>query len=297
MGKSRILIVEDDPDIGNLLITYFDQAGFETSLAARGHDALRMTQHVMPQLIVLDINLPDIDGYEVCRLLRGSSRTAHIPILFLTQRDEHRDRIAGLELGADDYITKPFDTEELRLRVQNAIARSERDNLTDPRTGLPTSQQIEAQLQAKLSRKGWSLLNCRLVDFDSYRNTYGDPAGDDFLRSTAEWMLQVVDEAGQPDDFIGYAGGDNFVILTEESRAAAIESKLKVRLGEAIPGKYSYVDQQRGYCITQTESGKEIRTPLAHLAISSIHSSSHNFTEVRQIMELASAAMKNSGRG
>jgi PleD family two-component response regulator len=294
MGKSRILIVEDDPDIGNLLSTYFDQAGFETSLAARGHDALRLTQHFMPQLIILDIMLPDIDGYEVCRLLRGSSRTAHIPILFLTQRDEHRDRIAGLELGADDYITKPFDTEELRLRVQNAIARSERDKLTDPRTGLPTSRQIEARLQANLARKGWSLLNCRLVDFDAYRNVYGDSAGDDFLRSAAEWILQVVDEAGRPDDFIGYAGGDTFVVLTEESRAAAIESKLKTRLGGAIPGKYSYLDQQRGYCAVRDESGKEIHAPLAHLAVSIIHSSSHNFTEVRQITELASTAMKNS---
>ena len=92
----------------------------------------------MPHLIVLDIMLPDIDGYEVCRTLRTNTRTSHIPVIFLTQKDERSDKLKGLELGADNYITKPFDIEELKLYVQNAIARSERESLTDPQSGLPS---------------------------------------------------------------------------------------------------------------------------------------------------------------
>src|SRR6185503_1536552 len=103
-------------------------------------EALALTRKSIPHLIVLDIMLPDMDGYAVCRELRTTTRTSHIPIIFLTQKDERADRIAGLELGADDYITKPFDIEELKLRVQNAINRAERESLTDPRSGLPSGR-------------------------------------------------------------------------------------------------------------------------------------------------------------
>jgi PleD family two-component response regulator len=290
MGTSRILVVEDDPDIGHMLRTYFESQGFEISVATHGQEALSLTRHFLPQLIVLDIILPDMDGYEICRQLRSSSRTGHIPILFLTQRDERRDRIAGLELGADDYITKPFDIEELGLRVQNALARSERESLTDPLTGLPASRQIKARLAEILPRKGWSMLNCRLMDFDAYRTVYGDTSGDDFLRFAADLILLAIDELGAPDDFIGYSGGDSFVVLTEETRAAAIETQLKDRFKKTAPTKYSYLDQQRGYILVRDAAGLEIRTPLISLAVIAIHSSNHNFTDVRQIIELAALA-------
>ena len=147
MPKTRLLIVEDDIDIANMLKIYFSGMEFDVDVAVRGSDALERTKQVLPHLIVLDIMLPDIDGYEVCRTLRVSTRTSHIPVIFLTQKDERSDRLQGLELGADDYITKPFDIEELKLRVQGAIRRSERESLTDPRSGLPAGRLIEEQLR------------------------------------------------------------------------------------------------------------------------------------------------------
>lgn len=105
MSKGRILVVEDDFDISNMLRIYFTGQGYDVQVAPRGGDALTLTRKQLPQLIVLDIMLPDMDGYAVCRELRQTTRTSHIPIIFLTQRDERSDRIAGLELGADDYIT------------------------------------------------------------------------------------------------------------------------------------------------------------------------------------------------
>src|SRR5688572_12361384 len=107
MSKGRILVVEDDFDISNMLRIYFTGQGFEVTVAPRGGDALAITRQSLPHLIVLDIMLPDMDGYAVCKELRTTTRTSHIPIIFLTQRDERSDKIAGLELGADDYITKP----------------------------------------------------------------------------------------------------------------------------------------------------------------------------------------------
>jgi PleD family two-component response regulator len=290
MGKRRILVVEDDPDIGNMLQTYFESQGFELFVAARGQEALSMTRHSLPQLIVLDIMLPDMDGYEICRQLRSSSRTAHIPILFLTQRDERRDRIAGLELGADDYITKPFDIEELRLRVLNAMTRAEQESLTDPCTGLPTSRQIQTRLEEILPGKSWSMLNCRLIDFPGYRAVYGESAGEDFLRFSADLILQTVDELGSKEDFIGFAGGDSFVVVTEEARALQLEAQLKTTFKRAIPGRYSYLDQQRGYLMVPGPAGAEIRTPLISLMVTIVHASQHNFTDIRQITELAALA-------
>ena len=150
MSKAKILVVEDDVDISNMLRIYFSGQGYEVQVAPRGGDALDYTRRQLPHLIVLDIMLPDMDGYAVCKELRTTTRTSHIPIIFLTQKDERSDKIAGLELGADDYITKPFDIEELKLRVQNAIQRSEMISLTDANSGLPSGRLIEDQLRADL---------------------------------------------------------------------------------------------------------------------------------------------------
>jgi DNA-binding response OmpR family regulator len=137
MGQGRILVVEDEEDIAELLRFHFTEEGYAVEIATRGAEALKLTRKQLPDLIVLDIMLPGMDGYAVCRELRSTTRTGHIPIIFLTQKDERSDKIAGLELGADDYVTKPFDAEELKLRVKNAIQGHRRTNLSDPRTGLP----------------------------------------------------------------------------------------------------------------------------------------------------------------
>ena len=223
MGKARLLIVEDDVDISNMLKIYFASQGYEVETALRGGDALEKTRQAMPHLIVLDIMLPDINGYEVCRQLRTTTRTSHIPVIFLTQKDERSDRLQGLELGADDYITKPFDIDELKLRVQNAIKRSERESLTDPQTGLPAGRLIEDQLRSAIRQpKGWAFMDIRINHFEPFSNVYGFIAGSDVLRFTSMLMGEVVDEVGTQNDFLGHAGGDNFVILTSEENAEAI---------------------------------------------------------------------------
>ena len=151
-------------------------------IAPRGSDALVKTRQNLPHLIVLDIMLPDIDGYEVCRTLRTNTRTSHIPVIFLTQKDERSDKLQGLELGADDYITKPFDIEELKLRVQNAIARAERESLTDPRSGLPSGRLIEEQLRRIIRIDNWALMDIRINYFGPFKEAYGFVAGDDVLK-------------------------------------------------------------------------------------------------------------------
>ena len=288
MGKARLLIVEDDFDISNMLRIYFSSQGYDVDVAPRGSDALEKTRMGMPRLIVLDIMLPDINGYEVCRNLRLNTRTSHIPVIFLTQKDERSDRLQGLELGADDYITKPFDIEELKLRVQNAIARSERESLTDPQTGLPAGRLIEDQLRQMIrQRKGWSIMDIRINNFEPFKDVYGFIAANDVLRFTAMLMGEVVDELASQNDFIGHAGGDNFIIITTEEAAATVRQKIKSRFKEEVLSHYNFMDRQQGFIMAPDESGKIQQTALMTLAVGTVSPSTHMFSDIREITELA----------
>ncbi len=287
MGKARLLIVEDDNDIANMLRIYFTSQGYDADTAGRGNDALDKTRQVMPHLIVLDIMLPDIDGYEVCRRLRTNTRTSHIPVIFLTQKDERSDKLQGLELGADNYITKPFDIEELKLYVQNAIARSERESLTDPQSGLPSGRLIEDQLRRMIRQKGWAFMDVRINAFEAFKDVYGFIAANDVLRFTAMLLGEVADEMGSHEDFIGHAGGDNFVIVTKEESADAIRTRLKARFAEEVLTHYNFMDRQQGFVMAPDENGQMVQSPLMTMAIGVVSPSTHFFADIREITELA----------
>jgi PleD family two-component response regulator len=289
MSKGRILVVEDDFDISNLLRIYFDSQGYEVTVAPKGNDALELCRRNLPNVIVLDIQLPDIDGYEVCRRLRGNLRTSHIPILFLTQRDERSDKIAGLELGADDYITKPFDIEELKLRVQNAIKRAQWENLTSPTTGLPSGKLIEEQLRILMRRKDWAILYVGVNYIAGFNEAYGFVAGDDVFRFTAMVLSDGVDENGTPNDFIGHVSGDDFIIISDEQHAPAVKNYITERFKNEVGTFYSFRDRERGYIQLKDSAGNERQVPLMTLAVGMVNSKTAHFADIREITEVAAA--------
>jgi PleD family two-component response regulator len=298
MGKARLLVVEDDIDIGNMLKIYFSGMDFEVDVAVRGSDALEKTKHVLPHLIVLDIMLPDIDGYEVCRNLRTNMRTSHIPVIFLTQKDERSDKLQGLELGADDYITKPFDIEELKLRVQGAIRRAERESLTDPRSGLPAGRLIEEQLRRIIRERNWALLDTGINNFEPFKNVYGFVASDDVIRFTAMLIGEVVDEIGTTSDFIGHAGGDNFVIITNENQADAIKARLKERFDNEVLTHYNFIDRQQGFIQSPAANGTVVKVPFMTMAVGLVSPSRQSFADIREITELSAEARRlDAGAG
>lgn len=294
MSKARLLIVEDDLDISNMLRIYFSGQNYEVDTALRGSEALEKTRLNLPHLIVLDIMLPDVDGFEVCRILRTNTRTSHVPIIFLTQKDERSDKLQGLELGADDYITKPFDIEELKLRVQRAIARAEQQSLTDPRSGLPSGRLIEEQLRRIIRIESWAFLDIRLQHFEAFKEVYGFVASDDVLRFTAMLMGEVVDDLGTIDDFIGHAGGDNFIIITTEQAVEPIREQLKERFDQEVLSHYNFIDRDQGFIVTADADGKEVKTPLMSLSIGDVSPSRYDFADIREITELAAEARRQS---
>lgn len=292
MSKARLLIVEDDNDIATMLRLYFASQGYEVDIAGRGSEALEKTRQSMPHLIILDIMLPDFDGFEVCRTLRTHTRTSHVPIIFLTQKDERSDKLQGLELGADDYITKPFDIEELKLRVQRAISRAEQQSLTDPRSGLPSGRLIEEQLRRIIQSDGWAFMDVRINAFSAFTEVYGFVAGDDVLRFTAMLLNEVVNQLGTPEDFIGHVGGSNFILITAQDRAEAIRKTLKERFAQEVLAHYNFLDREQGYLLVTDDSGRTVKVPLMTLAVGMISPKDHTFADIREITELAAEARR-----
>jgi PleD family two-component response regulator len=277
-----------------MLRIYFDSQGYEVLVASRGQDALETCRRKLPNIIVLDIMLPDIDGYEVCRRLRSNLRTSHIPVLFLTQKDERSDKIAGLELGADDYITKPFDIEELKWRVQNALKRAQYENLTNPTTSLPSAKLIEEQLKQLMRRNGWTILYIGINDFEPFKEVHGFVAGDDVLRFVAMVLVESVEELGTVDDFIGHVGGDDFLLTTTTEKAPALCQRLTERFSAEVGTFYSFREKEQGFIRAKNTDGTEVQVPLMSLAIGVVQEGS--FADIREITEAAAAARRENTR-
>ncbi len=212
-SKPKILVVEDDLDVAEMLNAYFRVQGYDVYTVNWGEDGVRSAQTVHPDLVILDIRLPDIDGYEVAKRLRGDRRTREIPIIFLTEKREREDRLQGLELGADDYITKPFDVQELRLRVRNALQRVSQGSLTNPVSGLPEGSVVDERLDQSLGKDGLGLLMISFENLDTFRESYGFVASDDVLRAVSLMVANTMREANAANQFLGHIGPADFVLI------------------------------------------------------------------------------------
>lgn len=243
--KQKILIVEDDLDVAEMVTAYFRAQGYEVTTVNWGEDGLRACQAKHPDLAILDIRLPDIDGYEVARRLRRDRRTAHVPIIFLTEKRERADKLQGLELGADDYITKPFDIQELRLRVRNALQRISQGSLTNPVSGLPEGALVDERLAAAIKNDGLSLLLVSLENLDAFRETYGFVASDDVLRAFSVMIQNSMGEIGGKDDFLGHLGAAEFVLVAQSANLPALQERLRSRLTQSLDYFYPIKDRER----------------------------------------------------
>jgi PleD family two-component response regulator len=226
-----------------MLSAYFQVQGYEVASAVRGEDAVVAIGEKHPDIVVLDIHLPDIDGYEVCRRLRHRRHTRRIPVIFLTQKVEREDKLAGLELGAVDYITKPFDIQELRLRVRNTLRRASLGNLRNPVTGLPEGSSVLEPLERMLQQPEWAVVLAGIRGLDKFRDEYGFVTADDVSRAVTLMITNALHEVGGEDDFIGHADSGDFIIVTKPSRAMKLAERCLARLRPSV--RYFYPAQER----------------------------------------------------
>jgi len=258
--KPKILIVEDDLDVAEMLNAYFRVQGYDVFTVNWGEDGVRSCQTIHPDLVILDIRLPDIDGYEVARRLRADRRTADIPIIFLTEKRDRSDRLQGLEIGADDYITKPFDVQELRLRVRNALKRVSQGSLTNPVTGLPEGALVDEKLNEIYDKDAVALLLVSIENMVSFREAYGFVASDDVLRAISLMIVNTMRETSRPEDFLGHLSGADFILVVPPSNLAALSEKLRLRLEQSVEYFYPIKDREQ-----MSKSSRRLNVKMASL--------------------------------
>ena len=292
--KRRILLIDDDALIRELVVRALSDSTLQVVDFASGPEGIADAFTNPPDLVMLDVMLPGMNGYEVCRQLRQHMVTAHVPIIMLTAVDQIDSKVQGLRTGADDYMTKPFDVRELRMRVEAHLRRSARDLSASPLTGLPGNPLIEQIIATRIaSRAPLAVLYIDLTNFKSYNDEYGWLMGDQVIKYLANTLLDVVAEFGTPTDFTGHIGGDDFVIVTLPDRAEKIAQAIIDRFDATIPEFYSVETRTRGYIIAHDRRGRSFRAPIATVAIA-IVTNTYRALEHRQQVSAIAAEVKQA---
>jgi PleD family two-component response regulator len=265
MAIHRLLLIEDDYDVAEMLLMYFSAHQYEVYHADSGTSGVDMARSKFPNVILLDVMLPDMDGYDVCAKLRQMSLTKYIPTIFLTQRDERASKVKGLELGADDYIVKPFDIDELRLRVQGSIRRATRESLHESRTGLPTGPMVDEELHRRQNGGSfWAAIQLGVDGFKAYGEVYGFMAADEVYGFAARAIQEVIGQMGTLDDFVGITE-DRFIVLTHTSSPTDLTVAIEQKFSEGVKVFYSFKDTEQGGMILQPGTDQEEFVPLMRL--------------------------------
>jgi diguanylate cyclase (GGDEF)-like protein len=244
----RILVVDDDRDIARFVELNLSLEGFEVEVAHDGAHALELATAHPPDLILLDVMMPGVDGVEVVRRLRAQSSTASIPVVMLTAKSLSADKVVGLTAGADDYIVKPFDTLELVARVRTTLRRTADVRSVSPLTGLPGNHRIDIEIAGR-ARAGipYAVCHVDLDEFKSFNDAYGFLRGDDLLLVLAGVLQHAAAEAGDPPAFVGHVGGDDFVLVCTPEQAEPMCRRICESFDAAVPAAYDDVDRARGY--------------------------------------------------
>ncbi len=247
-GKSRILVADDEPNLREALRILLDRNDFTVLLAVDGQEAVEIAQREQPDLVLLDVMMPRMDGYEACRTLRAHYRTGHIPIIMLTAKSQQEDdRVQGLSQGANDYIGKPWHGKELVQRIKNHLEWAKTQRSVSPLTGLPGNLSILAERQRRVDAgQTFAQMFLDIDSFKSFNDRYGFPVGDTAITAVADVLAQVIETQGRPGDFVGHIGGDDFTVVTEPDRAESLAEAMKNALEERMPLLYEEEDRARG---------------------------------------------------
>ncbi len=246
--KPRILVADDEPRIREALCHILEREGYSVLIAEDGQEAVEIGLREQPDLVLLDVMMPRMDGFEACQRLRAHYRTRHIPIILLTAKQEESDRIEGLEHGANDYIGKPWKSNrELAQRVKNQVEWAKTQRSVSPLTGLPGNLSILAERQRRADAgEAFTQMFLDIDSFKSFNDRYGFPVGDTAITAVAESLAEVIESQGVAGDFVGHIGGDDFTVITEPGRAEDLAEAMKSRLMDRMPLLYEEEDRLRG---------------------------------------------------
>ena len=283
----KILIVDDDPDIRDVLKLTLSEEDYEILEACDGEEALKLVHTNQPDLILLDYQIPKVDGREVCRRIKKDLLLRHLPIIMVTGKGDINDKLGGIDAGADDYVVKPFEPKELMARIRMILRHTERDLEANPLTRLPGNVSILKELSRRLETKSlFAVCYLDLDKFKSYNDKYGFEHGDEVIRETARLLISVTKEFGNPDDFVGHIGGDDFVIVTTLDKTDLLCQKVILNFENLVPSFYNEKDRKNGYIFAFDRNGKEQKIPLISISIGVVTNEFRKITHVAQIGEI-----------
>lgn len=289
-----VLIADDDPNLRFLLSDMLQRAGFDVLVAEDGSALLQIAQEQLPDIILVDLMLPGVDGYEAIRQLRNDTRTAHLPIIIVTARTNPADVVIGFDTGADDYVTKPFNEAELIARIRSLLRRTTQRPVRNPLTGLPGNSLIVEELRYRLQRgESFVLLYIDLNDFKAFNDSYGFARGDQAIRLLAQICEQAQQHFAKYPTFLGHIGGDDFVMLCPTTIAADISRWIVEQYEQSAVKLYDEVDRTRGFLICHDRAGNLRHIPIATIAIGGVSSTSN--TTVDELSR-AAAVMKHAAK-
>src|SRR6266508_1999669 len=285
--KSRVLVADDDPSTRALLDMALQEAGYDCVLAADGRAALEQARATRPDLVVLDVGMPLLTGDEVHRELRRDRRTRYIPVVFVTAKRTTAEMAARLRNGADDYVAKPFDVDELVARITSALRRAAELRSLNPLSGLPGNLSIAHEIDARLAHG--TEVACLYVDVDHFKDfndRHGFARGDRVIAHLAELLGQTVGEIGD-DTFIGHVGGDDFVVLAPTDRAEELAAEIIARFDASIPALYDTEDRLRGWVESPDRRGRTRHVPFVTVSIGVVPLRPERFAGATEMKEVA----------
>jgi len=295
--RTRLLIAEDEPHLRDVLRFQLESEGYDVSEAVDGQEALEKATRLQPDLLLLDVMMPQFDGYEVCRRLRASFITRHIPIILLTAKVTANDKIAGLEGGANDYVTKPWQTRELLLRVHNVLEWSRQQRSASPLTGLPGNLSINEEIGRRLeSATPLSLIQIDIDYFKSFNDHYGYARGDEAIQSVARILIEASTRYGANYSFVGHIGGDDFVILTTPDDAEELAEYVIQQFAETVQNLYDPADRERGHIEVRNRLHQLESFPLMSLTLALVSTDRMPVSHLAQLIDIAQE-LKTHGKG
>jgi diguanylate cyclase (GGDEF)-like protein len=262
---ARVLVVEDDEATRGALRALLEDAGYVCDEVEDGEGAVAVMRDTRFDIVLLDLGLPGMSGAAVHRQLRQEPRTRFLPIVFLTAHTDREAKLAELEAGAEDFITKPYDAEELLARVGAAVRRSSGLRNINPLSGLPGNPTITEELESRLARaEHFALLYVDIDRFKEFNDHYGFTRGDRVITMLAEILIAA---AGTDHRFLGHIGGDDFVLLARSDEAEVIAREVTARFDASICALYDPEDRARGWIEAHDRRGRLRHTPFATVSI------------------------------
>lgn len=283
----KILVVDDDPDIRDVLKLTLAEENYAVIEATDGQEALNTIAAEPLDLVLLDYKIPKIDGREVCRRVKKDLLLSHLPIIMVTGKGDIDDKVGGIDAGADDYVVKPFEPKELLARIRMVLRRTERDLEANPLTRLPGNVAILKELARRIENESlFAVCYLDLDKFKAYNDKYGFEHGDEVIRSTARIIIAATQQCGNPDDFIGHIGGDDFVVVTTPLVVDNLCKKIIEDFEKTAPSFYNETDRQKGYIIALDRKGARQKVPLLSISIGVVTNEFRKIEHVAQVSEI-----------